>query len=352
MQPLKAPAYKGLNYFIRGSVLIGFSELVRARGGEPEQYLERAGLSRDAVTKPDSLISWAAFGRLLEISASELNGCAFGLELAMSLPDFFPNMGATLLIATFAETFREWIDKVSRYWRFNTNAFVLQLIDEANRADVTLRFFSDSLVPFGRQEMEYIVGTLCRMARTVTEFDGDSPLLVRFRHCEPSDISFHKLLFRCPLEFEKAYDEIEFDRRILDCRSAKHRLIKGALDPHIRLRIHQTSASDQAMSEMIALAIRSSLGTGECSDEFVASALGLSTKKMQRLLRLEQMSFSRILDDVRHSMARQLLSESRAPIHYVAGLLDYSTPAAFTLAFKRWTGLTPRAFRARFEDGN
>ena len=77
-----------------------------------------------------------------------------------------------------------------------------------------------------------------------------------------------------------------------------------------------------------------------------ADSLGVSVKKLQRLLALENTSFSDILDEVRHTIAVRLLSESDAPISRVAGLLDYSTVPPFTLAFRRWTGVSPRAFRS------
>ncbi len=44
-------------------------------------------------------------------------------------------------------------------------------------------------------------------------------------------------------------------------------------------------------------------------------------------------------------MARQLLLTSDAPVANIAGLLDYSTTAPFTQAFKRWTGMAPLEFR-------
>jgi AraC-like DNA-binding protein len=56
-------------------------------------------------------------------------------------------------------------------------------------------------------------------------------------------------------------------------------------------------------------------------------------------------SFSHILETVRENMARNFLAESEAPIARIAGLLDYSTTAPFSLAFKRWTGKTPLEFR-------
>ena len=122
------------------------------------------------------------------------------------------------------------------------------------------------------------------------------------------------------------------------------KLFKGVLDRYIRYRIRQMPVYDQTMTATVA--IRSTIGTGRCSVDFIAHSLGVSVKKLQRLLALENTSFSDILDEVRHTIAVRLLSESDAPISRVAGLLDYSTVPPFTLAFRRWTGVSPRAFRS------
>jgi len=120
---------------------------------------------------------------------------------------------------------------------------------------------------------------------------------------------------------------------------------RSIVDHHIRYRIRQMPIYDQTMATTVAQTIRSVVGTGLCSSEFVASLLGMSAKKLQRLLAREGTSFSVILERVRRSMATSLLSESTAPISRIAGLLDYSTIAPFTSAFKRWTGVSPRTFR-------
>jgi len=58
-------------------------------------------------------------------------------------------------------------------------------------------------------------------------------------------------------------------------------------------------------------------------------------------------SFSEVLDEVRRQRALLLLEDRRLALADVAGRLGYSDTANFTRAFRRWTGQTPAAFRAR-----
>lgn len=106
------------------------------------------------------------------------------------------------------------------------------------------------------------------------------------------------------------------------------------------------------MTAMVSSAVRSILGSRVCSSEFVASSLGMNSKKMQRLLAQEGTSFSQILDETRRAAAIEMLLESDAPVSRIAGLLDYSTVAPFTTAFTRWTGVSPRTYRNQVKSGD
>jgi AraC-like DNA-binding protein len=333
-------------HYIRGAVMIGFAELVTTAGGDPIVLVEKAGFSKDVLSEPDGLISWARFGVLMDLAADELGRPSFGLDWALSVPSHFPNVGPVSLMAYFVQTAREWVEAVIQYWSYHTNALALQLLDDPANPHVIFRYHSESLAPATRQQMEYMLGTACRMARTLTDRD-ENPTVVRFTHGPPLDTALHDAIFRCPVEFDAPNNEFVLPRTMLDYPTNGHlRLFKGVLDRYIRYRIRQMPVYDQTIAATVAAAIRSTIGTGHCSVDFIAHSLGVSTKKLQRLLALENTSFSDILDEVRHSIAVRLLSESDAPISRVAGLLDYSTVPPFTLAFRRWTGVSPRAFRS------
>ena len=79
----------------------------------------------------------------------------------------------------------------------------------------------------------------------------------------------------------------------------------------------------------------------------VAAQLRLSRQALYRRLRAEGVTFEQLLDELRHKLALHYLSGKKASVTEVAYLVGFSDPAAFSRAFKRWTGKSPRAMRRR-----
>lgn len=77
----------------------------------------------------------------------------------------------------------------------------------------------------------------------------------------------------------------------------------------------------------------------------VAEIAGVSTRTLQRKLAHVGLSYSDILDTVRHEHASRLLQDTECRIIDVAFSSGYTDPAHFSRAFRRMTGVTPRQFR-------
>ncbi|MDX0018783.1 helix-turn-helix domain-containing protein [Sinorhizobium meliloti] len=77
-----------------------------------------------------------------------------------------------------------------------------------------------------------------------------------------------------------------------------------------------------------------------------ATALRVSTRTLQRKLELVGRDFAEVRDEALKDLASDLLSNSDHSVSYISCTLGYADPASFTVAFKRWTGTSPTAFRA------
>ena len=92
-------------------------------------------------------------------------------------------------------------------------------------------------------------------------------------------------------------------------------------------------------------AVEPLLATGETSIDRVSASLGLSRQTLYRRLKEEGTTFEEILDAKRRQLAIRYVGIDRVPVKAASYRLGFSDPAAFSRAFKRWTGTSPSHFR-------
>jgi AraC-like DNA-binding protein len=88
------------------------------------------------------------------------------------------------------------------------------------------------------------------------------------------------------------------------------------------------------------------IAAGEPSLAAVARHLGASPRTVQRRLRRAGTRFEAVLDPLRRELALRHLADEAVGIDEVAARVGFSEPSAFYRAFRRWTGTSPRAYRA------
>lgn len=97
--------------------------------------------------------------------------------------------------------------------------------------------------------------------------------------------------------------------------------------------------------DSVRLAIRCLLEVGELTLPNAAETTGASMRSLQRRLAARGLSFARLVDEARFEAASHLLQNPDARVIDIAAALGYSDSANFTRAFRRWTGVSPLAFR-------
>ena len=84
------------------------------------------------------------------------------------------------------------------------------------------------------------------------------------------------------------------------------------------------------------------LADGRPGQGDIAATLNTSLRR----LRSEDTSFKDLLHETRQELALQYIRDSSRRIGETAYIPGFSEPSNFTRAFKRWTGISPGAFRS------
>ena len=77
----------------------------------------------------------------------------------------------------------------------------------------------------------------------------------------------------------------------------------------------------------------------------MAEALGLSLRTLRRRLANDGTDYESLIDEVRSTLAEELLTTTRMPVAGIAERLGYSEPSCFVRAFTRWKSMPPGRFR-------
>jgi len=151
----------------------------------------------------------------------------------------------------------------------------------------------------------------------------------------------------CGIAFGATADQATFDAALKDIPIA-------SADPHLnelliafgdevlaRRAANLGSFRSQVENAMVPLLPHGPARAGD-----IARSLGVSQRSLARRLATEGATFSDVLEGLRSDLARQYLADEGLTVSQVAWLLGYQEISAFTHAFKRWTGMTPREARA------
>jgi AraC-like DNA-binding protein len=175
-----------------------------------------------------------------------------------------------------------------------------------------------------------------------------TPREVHFTHPAPRDVTAHAAYFRCPVHFGREHTQLVLRPEDLALPLPKadpqlgaflHKMASEALD-------RRSGPSDSPIDALRTL-IAEELQTGVPALDQLARRMGTTERTLRRRLEESGTSFRGLLDETRAELARRYIREQRRPQAEVAFLLGFTDTSAFHRAFKRWTGMTPGAWRDR-----
>ena len=311
-------------------------------GLDVQAILADADLSERELADPDGRLPAAKVHALFMHAARASGDPLFALHVGGQIPTgayrVFDFMTAN------SPTVGEGMRRLCRYYPIVSTETVIQI--GAGADDKRLQFVcpTDAAKP-SRAYAEYaFAGILSRFYRY---FDSFVATRVRLRGRPPASVSEHQRVMRCPVEFDADIDEIVMSDAVWDNAAREDNpAMLEVIQEYADLRLEQVVFEPTMSAKLRALFVEELKG-GEPTVARMAKQLGVSERSLHRHLEQEGAHFGALLAEVREALARRYLDNPGFGVAEIAFLLGFAEHSSFSRAFKRWTGLSPRAYRKR-----
>lgn len=305
-----------------------------------------------ATAPPVSAAHWR---QLLETAARHLHDPALGLRVggAITPADLGP-LGYVLLSSASAASALE------RYVRYQ------RLVHDVSPVR---HYLQDGALVLEWSAQSRAVGLLvnqcgmaalaafARHATGVSEQQAAVPLAVHFVEPAPADTAPYTQALGCPVLFGQGATRMLFAPSIL---ALPMRRADTALAAMLERQVEAlmaalpapvsgapASAAEPTLQQQVRRLLPAYVLRGDAALDAVAQSLHLSPRTLRRRLQQQGGNFRALLEDTRRQLAQGYLADRRLALAEVALLLGYSEQSAFNRAAMRWTGITPRAWRAQ-----
>jgi len=192
-----------------------------------------------------------------------------------------------------------------------------------------------------RQFIELIMTNLVTSINWLAWKTPNAVKRLNIKH-EPSlPLSQYKALFDCDIKFNQEEYSLILLEGVKDTPFAMYDQEKLA-----KICIKYDTALNEfyegeSLIDRIELQIRRSIEKGSSNKSAVARVLGLSERSMARALKNEGTCFKNVKNNVLKSLAVAKIRQG-LPLVEVAHSLGYNDQPAFTRAYKKWFGCSPR----------
>ena len=315
----------------------------RSAGLDLTPILRDAGVSLRNIEDESVRLSVATQINCLNLLAQALGDPLLGFHVALTMN--LRRTGLLYYVAASSDTLGEAVQSIER-----CSAMLNEGIKLETHFGQLLRIGFEYAGVSRRSDRHQIEAWTTAIVRCCREIAGRELQLanVMIVHSRiPESVELDGFFGRA-VQFGADRDEVSFIGEaaklpVLNADRYLNRLVMGYCED-IVARGKARSGVTQADVENVVVSL---LPHGHPRIEDVARRLHVGARTLRRKLAVEGVTFAHILEDLRFALAKHYLAEQDLSISRIAWLLGYAEVSAFSHAFRRWTGRTPRADRSR-----
>lgn len=298
----------------------------------------------DCLKDPMHAVPLRVMARLFVEATRSVKDCSFPIKLAEK--SVVGNSGLLGHLALSAPTVRSFLECLAGYMPILLTGFEVGYEESSGRGRIFWHTPIDldvSSKPFGL----YVVACIIFRIRLAA---GENwvPLSVSFEHNTPNVISRELAIFGRRVSFDADATSLTIDAATLAKSMPKANEELFAIHKHHASLLMREVSVEPDLPTLVRKAIGIRLMRDAPSLEAIAQDLGLPPRALQRRLERIGVSYEKVLDETRCTIAERLLRETDRPLIQVAHEVGYGSQSTFTRAVRRWLDESPRAYRQRF----
>ncbi|MCX7747058.1 MAG: AraC family transcriptional regulator [Clostridia bacterium] len=324
---------------------IGFINYFKKYGIEKEYVLKLAEIDPLIFEAPDNRFTPDQMNCIIQVISKLTNKTTIGLYPEQIFPKSFSNILGHLLVN--CNTLGEAINKYCRYERIIDETVVSSLVMEGELAVFNIAFIDNTLAAnsiFIDLNMTGAFTYMNLLTNKVLELKE-----VHFKYQLGVDISltlYHNI-FKCPVIFNSSRNALVFDL---------HKLNLPIIDPNkellmlfekmVQLALDRLDCSSSYTKKVTTLILKEVGNNNILSISEVAEKMSMSVRSLQKYLKREGTSYTKLFNKIRMDIAVDYLRNYSITVDEIAYILGFSDISSFYKSFKKWTNLTPGEIRS------
>ena len=307
-----------------------------------ETLFRQAGIDINSDIGLDQRLDGAVLDELWTLAAQATGDDAIGLNYTKYFqPSSFHGLGFSWLAS---DSLYDAFARLARFFAVISTAGEVDIRDLGNEVHIALVL----PVPYGIANDSGVDSSLALFVRLCRMVKGEYfvPKLIEYQRPEPKSLKTFKSFFNCPINFNAA------ENKVVLCAVDMHQPLPGAnpelaaVNDQVMLNYLRKQGPHNIVSE-ISMLVVAALPSGAPSQQQIADQLFISRKTLQRRLKCEGTTLSKIVDDIRTQHAQRYLMQNWRSISEICYLLGFTEPSNFTRWFKKSNQLSPQAYRSK-----
>ena len=304
------------------------------------ELLAKAGVPTGSIEGPDATVELLHEAAVVEAACRALGDKTFAARVGLAAR--VPGTLVAYLVRA-SDTLEEALKQAQRFYVMQDPDLKFGLAQSADGIRVTI---GSTMIPAHQfpRHREMLTFGLYQRTRQITG-DGLAPVVIELETDDLEHCRQTSMISGCHVEGEHTDYALRLPANALSfpIPTADPALLQH-LYKHGEEQLRGHGATAQSNSDRTIALLQDRLPGRVPSGDDVAAELGMTRRTLTRRLAAEGTSYRALLEGVQCELSRRFLRNGES-IAQIAFMLDFADQAAFSVAFKRWTGETPARFR-------